>query len=126
MRHLPHASPGAPQRFERGILPTLQRSGRTCERVQEPRRKIWSMQQPDFFTAFDTDHRFTNELGSFRCDTRPIGEVAVPSGRIVIGAPLVDLAAPPLSQRVPPGRYPVILAIAHLESTEGVDERIAC
>lgn len=84
------------------------------------------MEQPDFFAAFDPHRQFTNGLGSFRCETRQIGELSLPSGRVVVGDPLVDLTAAPLSQRVPPGHYPVVLAIARFHDANGTDERIAC
>jgi hypothetical protein len=84
------------------------------------------MEQPDFFAAFDPQKEFTNSLGTFRCETREIKEVNLPSGRVVIGDPLVDLVAAPLAQRVAPGRYPVIVAIAHLKQKKSVEQRIAC
>lgn len=84
------------------------------------------MEDPDFFAAFDPQKQFTNSLGTFRCETREIGEVNLPTGRVVVGDPLVDLSATPLAQRVAPGRYPVIVAIAHLSHKKRVEQRIAC
>ena len=43
---------------------------------------------------------------------RPIGEVVLPSGRVVAADPLVNPDRPPFEQTVPPGRYPVTLFYA--------------
>lgn len=84
------------------------------------------MQTPDFYRAFDPSAEFHNVYGTFRCVTRQIALLSVPSGRIVAGDPLVDLSVTPFATVVPPGEYPVLLAIARRRRPEGVDERIAC
>jgi hypothetical protein len=54
--------------------------------------------------------------------TRRLGEIALPSGRIGASDPLVLAQPEPFSTAVPPGRYPVELAVAVLENE---DERTA-
>lgn len=43
---------------------------------------------------------------------RPIGDVILPTGRIVAADPLVYPERPPFARAVPPGRYPVTLYVA--------------
>lgn len=81
---------------------------------------------PDFYRAFDPTVEFSNSLGTFRCEPRHIATLKLPTGRIVAGDPVVDLSTTPLDVAVPPGEYPVIVAIAPLESEGERDERIAC
>jgi hypothetical protein len=84
------------------------------------------MQTPDFYRAFDPSAEFRGVVGTFRCVTRQIGLLAVPSGRVVVGDPLTDLSPIPFATFVPRGEHPVLVAIARLRRPEGVDERIAC
>lgn len=81
---------------------------------------------PDYYRAFDPSAEFSNELGTFRCVTRQIATLVLPDGRIVVGDPLVDLSPTPFTAVAPSGEHPVLTAIAQLNSSEGVDERIAC
>jgi hypothetical protein len=84
----------------------------------------------DFQKAFRDGERFrTSFLGEFRVERREIGQLVVPTGRIVACDPLVFPETRPFRKRVPAGRYPVILSIAHIPPAEGtgvVDQRIAC
>jgi hypothetical protein len=61
-------------------------------------------------------------LASIWC--RTVGELAVTTGKIVARDPGYFEDVAPFIQEVPPGRYPVILALAHFERT--ADERVAC
>jgi hypothetical protein len=81
---------------------------------------------PDYYRAFAPSVEFSNELGTFRCVTRQIATLVLPDGRIVAGDPLVDLSPTPFARVAPGGEHPVLIALARLDSVEGVDERIAC
>lgn len=52
----------------------------------------------------------------------PVGELAMPSGAIIACDPLVAPETRPLTRRVPVGRYPVLLSVAHVS---GTDQRVA-
>lgn len=52
----------------------------------------------------------------------PVGDLTLPTGNLVACDPFVGDGALPFSQRVPGGRYPVYLSVAHLP---GGDERVA-
>lgn len=60
--------------------------------------------------------------GAVRLECRTIGELTLPSGRIVACDAAVEPGHPPFVGAVMPGRYPVRVAIAHLA---GGDHRIA-
>lgn len=49
------------------------------------------------------------ELAAVRIDRIPLGQLEVPTGRIVVADPLVNPDRPPLAREVPVGRYPVTL-----------------
>jgi hypothetical protein len=61
--------------------------------------------------------------GELRLEHREIGRLRLPSGRIVAADPLVEPSLPPFTRHVPPGAYPVRLAIAHYPG-DG-DQRVA-
>src|SRR5260370_31089009 len=88
------------------------------------------MDVPDFRKAFRDGERFhTSFLGDFRVECREIGQLVVPTGRLVACDPLVFPETRPFRKHVPAGRYPVILSIAHIPPAAGkgvVDQRIAC
>jgi hypothetical protein len=85
---------------------------------------------PDFQKAFRDGATFhTNYLGKFHVERREVGKLDVPTGRLVACDPLVFPETQPFRRRVPPGRYSVILSIAHIPPAEGkgtADQRIAC
>jgi hypothetical protein len=85
---------------------------------------------PEFWKAFRDGERFcTSFLGEFRIERREIGQLVVPTGRLVACDPLVFPETRPFRKRVPAGRYPVVLSIAHIALAQGeggVDQRIAC
>lgn len=60
--------------------------------------------------------------GPARLECRTIGELYLPSGRIVACDAIVEPDLPPFALAAPPGTHPVRLAIVHLP---GPDERIA-
>jgi hypothetical protein len=51
-----------------------------------------------------------------------IGNIDLPSGQIVACDPFVELVTNPFSKQVTPGKYPVLLNIAHYDND---DERVA-
>ncbi len=55
--------------------------------------------------------------------TRSAGDLIAPTGRIVACDPLYCIGAPAFVREVPPGRYPVLLALAQF--TQDGDKRIA-
>jgi hypothetical protein len=73
------------------------------------------MQLPDpcLWTIFNVPCRLSTDAGDLEVQVLPIDPIALPSGRIVVGDPLVDIYYnEPLTQEVPPGRYSVRLATA--------------
>jgi hypothetical protein len=84
---------------------------------------------PDFRKAFRGGASFrTDFLGEFHVERRPVGRMIVPTGRLVACDPLVFPETRPFRKRVPPGKYPVVLSIAHIRPRprSGADERLAC
>ena len=78
---------------------------------------------PWFWRAFTPDTSMPDEqYGSLTLSQRVIGHVKLPTGRLVVCDVLTDSDARPLSIALPPGGYPVEVAIASLGDE---DERIA-
>jgi hypothetical protein len=72
---------------------------------------------------------FESAEGSWHVRLVPAGELALPSGRIIATDPcyLTRLDdTPPFVRTVPPGRYPVWLALARKASGAPWAERVAC
>ncbi len=70
----------------------------------------------------DTDPHF----GAYQLERREIGELLLPTGKIVANDPLVFWQTEPFTRTVPPGKYPVSIFIAHFRHKAGeADERIA-
>jgi Protein of unknown function (DUF4241) len=65
----------------------------------------------------------TSSTGSLRIEHREIGRLNLPSGRVIAADALVEPTLPPFARSVPPGQYPVRIAIAHLNQDK--DQRIA-
>jgi hypothetical protein len=61
------------------------------------------------------------DVGPGRLECRVIGDLNLPSGRIVACDPMVEPDLPPFAETVPPGRWPVGVTIAHAQD----DQRIA-
>ena len=73
------------------------------------------MQLPDscLWDVFHSRCRLRTEAGEHEVEIVPIDPLVLPSGRVVVGDPLVDIYhAEPLSREVPAGRYSVRLATA--------------
>lgn len=71
--------------------------------------------------AFEEGDRLTQRPGAIRLMQQPIGELQLPTGRIVVCDPLVTPDTAPLDVVVPTGTFPVVLTIAEI----GADQRIA-
>jgi hypothetical protein len=68
---------------------------------------------PCLWTIFNLPCRLSTDAGELEVAVLPIDPIALPSGRIVVGDPLVDIYYnEPLTQEIPPGRYSVRLATA--------------
>jgi hypothetical protein len=81
------------------------------------------MALPNFIDYFQDDVEFQNsQFDRVTYYHREIGDLLVPSGRIVACDPLVDPEAIAFTKQVQPGRYPVVLSIVRRGSR---DERIA-
>jgi Protein of unknown function (DUF4241) len=77
---------------------------------------------PSLWTIFHSPCRLSTDAGEIEVTVLPIDPIAVPSGRMVLGDPLVDIYyTEPLTHELPPGRYSVRLATA-----TGVDGVFAC
>jgi hypothetical protein len=72
----------------------------------------------DFLSAFQPEFRLEGQ--SFF--TKNLGDLVVPTGRLVACDPLVYPDSEPFTREVPPGRYPLLLSIARLDND---DERVA-
>ena len=63
--------------------------------------------------VFHSRCRLHTETGEHQVKVVPVDPLVLPSGRVVVGDPLVDIYyAEPLSRGVPAGRYSVRLATA--------------
>lgn len=81
-----------------------------------------------FLAAFTPGTRFARPSGGpVEVSTRVLGELRVPTGRIVVADPFTtDFTDPPtpLARRTPTGVFPVELALAHMLDSD--DVRVAC
>jgi hypothetical protein len=73
-------------------------------------------------TLLEDGARAESSQGPARLERRAIGELRLPSGRIVACDAVVEPEYPPFARTVAPGAYAVHLAIAHFD---GGDQRIA-
>lgn len=81
------------------------------------------MWMPDLAKAFDPNVTFSNrQFANISISIRNVGELWVPTGRIVVCDPLVFSEALPFPQTVTPGKYPVVLSVAVFEN----DQRTGC
>jgi Protein of unknown function (DUF4241) len=68
---------------------------------------------PCLWTIFNLPCRLSTDAGDLEVKVLPVDPIALPSGRLVVGDPLVDIYDnEPLTQEVPPGRYSVRVAMA--------------
>ena len=80
------------------------------------------MTHPDLTRLLSDAPAVRTRYGTARLECRTIGDLHLPSGRVVACDALVEPALPPFARAVAPGSYPVWLSIAHLP---GDDQRIA-
>lgn len=80
------------------------------------------MSAPAFTIAFADGARAASVFGDVRFYRQPLGELYLPSGRLAACDPFADAQVAPFARTVPPGRYPVDLAVARFA---GGDERVA-
>lgn len=83
----------------------------------------------DFRRALTPGASFESAEGQWHVRPLPAGELALPSGRIIATDPCYLArpgATPPFVRTVPPGRYPVWLALARKASDAPWAERVAC
>ena len=76
----------------------------------------------DLSRLFEDGREIATEIGTATLRLRAAGELVVTSGRVVACDPLTEPEAAPLARAVPPGRYAVILSVAHFEDG---DQRVA-
>jgi len=80
--------------------------------------------------AFTTGHSFTNNHWRYEIEVRPIANICLPTGKIVASDPsqLDQRVDHHFARTVPPGRYPVDLAIRHFATSgdDFKDSRVAC
>ncbi|MEH1166401.1 DUF4241 domain-containing protein [Micromonospora sp. CPCC 205539] len=81
---------------------------------------------PDLDRLLTPGARFADEHGSYVIETHPVGDVVLPTGRVVGCDPLVTPEAEPFTVTVPSGRYPARawVAVVLREDAE-VDRRVA-
>ncbi|MEQ1566923.1 MAG: DUF4241 domain-containing protein [Myxococcota bacterium] len=80
------------------------------------------MGHPTFDDVFRAGARFVPRRGApFRIEVHPAGALALPSGRITLCDPVSAFDLDPLERAVPPGTYPVELAVAVFDA----DQRVA-
>jgi hypothetical protein len=78
---------------------------------------------PDFERAFGTPAIFWDAEAGHRVTTlpRPVGEIDLPTGRIAVHDPGYEFAPVRLDRDVPPGRYPVDLALRSWTGKDGTE-----
>ncbi|MBQ1015515.1 DUF4241 domain-containing protein, partial [Micromonospora sp. M51] len=81
---------------------------------------------PDLDRLLTPGARFTDEHGGYLIEVQPVGDIVLPTGRVVGCDPLVCPEAEPFTVTVPPGRYPARawVAVVLREDAE-VDRRVA-
>jgi hypothetical protein len=77
---------------------------------------------PDLSRLFEDGREIATEIGTATLRLRDAGELLVTSGRVVACDPFASPDAEPFTRAVPPGRYPVVLSVAHFEDD---DQRVA-
>jgi hypothetical protein len=84
---------------------------------------------PDFERLLVPGARYTSSYGmDFTIRLRSEASLSLPSGRVIAGEPFMYGASDYTDgfvQRVPPGRYPVVLAIADFEAGEHIVPTVA-
>ncbi|MET0623467.1 MAG: DUF4241 domain-containing protein [Pyrinomonadaceae bacterium] len=80
------------------------------------------MKLPDFSKLFAEGTEVSTEIGRVLLHVKPAGDLTVTSGRVVACDPLVSPDVEPFDRRVPAGKFPVLLSVAHFEDN---DRRVA-
>ncbi|MEU5961196.1 DUF4241 domain-containing protein [Micromonospora parva] len=81
---------------------------------------------PDLDRLLTPGARFTDEHGGYLIEVHPVGDIVLPTGRVVGCDPLVCPEAEPFTVTVPPGRYPARAWVAVvLRADAEVDRRVA-
>ncbi|WP_435204267.1 DUF4241 domain-containing protein [Micromonospora sp. bgisy143] len=81
---------------------------------------------PDLDRLLTPGARFTDEHGAYLVEAHPLGDVVLPTGRVVGCDPLVVPEAEPYTVAVAPGRYPARAWVAVvLRADAEVDRRVA-
>lgn len=78
---------------------------------------------PDLSQAFTDGHKVSAESLELTLKTVKIGDVVLPTGRLIACDPFVYRERGPFTTSVPTGTYPVILSIAKVEPED--DQRVA-
>ncbi|MFB2922185.1 DUF4241 domain-containing protein [Aerosakkonema funiforme] len=81
------------------------------------------MNIPDFSRVFQAGERLNPESDGIILTPFYVGELVLTSGKLVACDPLTLMGAEPFSVTFTPGRYPVILSIAHIQRNN--DRRVA-
>lgn len=81
------------------------------------------MNQPDFSKVFQPEQRLSPERDDIILRPYNIGELVLISGKLVACDPLVNPNSEPFAISLTPGRYPVILSVAHISRNN--DSRVA-
>jgi hypothetical protein len=81
----------------------------------------------DIYQAFQPQQKLTTPLGHITFGQYQVGELVLNSGKLVACDPLVFPDSEPFTASLPPGRYPVILSVAHIhkKKEQKHDERVA-
>jgi len=81
---------------------------------------------PDFVRAFSTPAVFWDGEAGHRVATEPrhVGEIDLPTGRIAVHDPGYEFAPARIDRDVPPGRYPIDVALRSWTAPDGT-ERLA-
>lgn len=81
------------------------------------------MEHTDFALAFQDGATISDAQGAIATmRVLPLGDLVAPTGRIIACDPLTALEPTPFTQRVAPGRYPVVASVAALVNG---DQRVA-
>lgn len=81
----------------------------------------------DIYQAFQPQQNLKTSLGCITFKQYNLGNLVLNSGRLVACDPLVFPDSEPFAVSLPPGRYPVILSVAHIHKNNerNPDERVA-
>lgn len=81
------------------------------------------MEHPDFSKAFQPQQSLDTNFGAVTMTVHTIGELVLSSGKLVACDPLAEPDTEPFRVKFKPGRYPVMVSVAHIEKTN--ERRVA-